>query len=171
MDKVIAHGGGGIIHLGKPLNPALREYGETVIVKEYKQHATTKASFMMEIGLLEYFKDSEHVAKVLGSTEDPCCLIMKYYKLGNLRSFLNNNKKRRLPVIISFAHDIAAGIFDLHITEVVHNDLKPENIRLDQNRSTGIVSVVLTDFGISQIVNSDLLTVKVFDAKLYALCI
>ncbi len=50
----------------------------------------------------------------------------------------------------------------LHSKGVCHLDLKPENILLDKDEKRKVYCV-LTDFGISQIVNNNILKVKAFD--------
>ena len=47
----------------------------------------------------------------------------------------------------------------LHAKNIMHRDIKPENIII-RNIENGIDDIVLADFGLSEVVKSDLLYVK-----------
>jgi hypothetical protein len=163
IEKVLTKGGGGTIYIAQAMNPKLSVYGDKVIVKEMRytiESEEVKNQFNLELSLMEYFKECPYVAKVLGYTEVPLCLIMKQYKFGSLRTYLNSDAKRFLAVSLIFSQDIAAGILALHKKGVAHNDMKPENILMDQEPETGRLMCVLTDFGVSAVVTDGLLTVN-----------
>jgi len=76
-------------------------------------------------------------------------LIMEYAKYGNLRDFNENILKRTYfseSLLCYLAYQILNGIKYMHICKIVHMDLKPQNIVIDQYMNAKIV-----DFSISLI--------------------
>ena len=51
-----------------------------------------------------------------------------------------------IELIFSFLHDVCQGIRHLHSHNIIHGDLKPDNI-LYKTENTGKVSFILCDFG------------------------
>jgi TPR repeat protein len=72
---------------------------------------------------------------------------MQYYALGNLSSYLKNNKVS-LEKRESITKGILEGIAFLHKHKVVHRDLKPSNILVVDRK--GIIIPKITDFGLSK---------------------
>jgi tRNA A-37 threonylcarbamoyl transferase component Bud32 len=136
-----------------------------VIVKQLKKERPSDREtqlFYQELSLMEYFKPHPNVAKLYGYTTSPLCMVMKFYIAGSLGKYLAGSRKRPRAQATLFSRDIANGILALHDKGVVHLDLKPDNILLDVVGPKQELHCVLTDFGISQIVSSDILMVKEF---------
>lgn len=68
-------------------------------------------------------------------------LIMAYCSQGSLASKIGNMSEEQIWKLI---HDVASGLAYLHGRDVVHQDIKPDNILLDE-----FGNYVITDFGIS----------------------
>jgi serine/threonine protein kinase len=68
------------------------------------------------------------------------CLIMDYYKEGDLEHFIEKYKEKNeyIPedLIKSFMLQLASGIHCLHSRNLVHRDLKPGNIFMDKGNIT-----------------------------------
>lgn len=125
---------------------------------------------------MEYFKDHKNIAKLLGFSDNPYCLVMKYYHMGSLSQFFCNSSVNSLggsisrksgrgvrtkAYLVAFAHDIGKGLAVLHQKDVVHNDLKPDNILIDcawDNKPY----CVLSDLGVCQIVSDRILKIEQF---------
>jgi serine/threonine protein kinase len=121
-------------------------------------------SFQQEISLMEFFSDSEHVAKLIGFCKEPVCLLMKYYPLGSLEKWTGFNntyikKSRKVKLVICW--DIARGILVLHSRQVAHCDMKPQNILVEQEGPR----FLLTDFGISKILTEEYLASEAFEIR------
>lgn len=68
-------------------------------------------------------------------------LIMAYCSNGSLASKIGQLSEEQIWKLI---HDVGAGLAYLHNRDVVHQDIKPDNILIDE-----VGNYVITDFGIS----------------------
>lgn len=71
-------------------------------------------------------------------------LVMNYAPNGSLREHLAKNTPLPLPAVLPYIEQIAAALQYAHGQQVIHRDVKPENMLLSK---TG--EALLTDFGIS----------------------
>lgn len=93
-----------------------------------------------------------HVIALYGICEHPqLTMVMEYAPLGALSSVL---ERQKLDVRIRFrvAADAAKGVGFLHSANVLHRDLKPDNLLLFSLSFDSIVVVKLSDFGASRLV-------------------
>eukprot|EP00158_Paraphelidium_tribonemae_P001563 Partr_v1_DN24547_c0_g1_i2_m19647 putative protein kinase kinase kinase len=163
--REVARGGGGSVWLANAIDPLLATYGKTVIVKIPNAKLMNEraiALFNQEIALLNAFQHNQHVAKLLGFSENPYSTILKYYPHGSLSKWLLS-KGRNLRQIHAFLKDISYGISGLHSNGIVHCDLKPDNVLIDYGMR---LYAVITDFGISRIVTDKLLKVQAYEVQL-----
>ncbi|KAI3824897.1 hypothetical protein L1987_06370 [Smallanthus sonchifolius] len=76
--------------------------------------------------------------------ESKLCIVSEYVKGGSLRSYLLKNHDKKLPmkIVFQFALDIAKGLSYLHSKKIIHFDVKPDNILIDDE-----YKLKLVDFG------------------------
>ncbi len=121
------------------------------------------------IKLYGYFVDKENLNKYkeiynnkknvndlnkLKDDIDVYCLVLEYAKNGTLREFYKNKIKNRdknlVPIeekdIINILKQLLSGLKHLHDKGVMHRDITPDNILLDEKNN-----VKITDFGLSAI--------------------
>lgn len=79
--------------------------------------------------------------KHLGIWEKMPYLIMAYCPAGSCLKFVGNISESEIWHLI---HDVAAGLAYLHEKDIVHQDIKPDNILIDTEGN-----YLITDFGIS----------------------
>jgi formylglycine-generating enzyme len=74
-------------------------------------------------------------------------LDMEYVDGGDLSDLMLKYPQRKVPEeqVIEISHQIAAGMQHIHAHNVIHKDIKPQNIMLTQ---TGVIKI--SDFGISE---------------------
>lgn len=91
---------------------------------------------------------SPNVVKVYQSSEESKFLAyaMEYIKGQTLRQWMDENPKPDMGIVISLIKQIIQGLRAFHRQEMLHCDLKPENIMIDK-----IGQVKLIDFGSARI--------------------
>ncbi|SFE55137.1 serine/threonine-protein kinase [Alteribacillus iranensis] len=104
-----------------------------------------------------------HIMPINYSAEDDknIYITMPYYEKGSINSLIN---KEMLSVreITKYSIDFLSGLMFLHIKGLVHLDIKPTNIMLnDSNRA------ILTDFGLSRYLNEYGLTNQEFQYRIH----
>ena len=88
--------------------------------------------------------DSPHVARVI-RRETPRTFLyfcMEYIEGPTLRQWMNDNPRPDLAKVRDIARQIVSGLRAFHRREIIHQDLKPENIKIDRDGT-----VKLIDFG------------------------
>lgn len=73
-------------------------------------------------------------------------LVMQFCENGSASSMIGRVDEKD---VLHFLHDVAAGLEYLHDHNVIHQDIKPDNILVDDN-----CNFMLTDFGISSHIGS-----------------
>ncbi|KAA6395448.1 MAG: putative NEK protein kinase [Streblomastix strix] len=100
------------------------------------------------------------IIKPLGGFEnkdnDTYVLILEYCSMGDLRKFINETKELiNEDRVWNFTGQIASAIHQLHMINIVHKDIKPENILINEN-----FHLKLADFGLSQHLQDNQITLK-----------
>lgn len=97
-----------------------------------------------------YYAQHPNIMEVQHSTSDNyyIYLSMPYYKNGSLNSLIN---RRYLTAkeIIKYSLDFLTGLHYIHAKGLVHFDIKPTNILLNNSNRA-----VLTDFGLSKYIDN-----------------
>src|SRR5262245_33734037 len=81
-------------------------------------------------------------------------LVMQYLPGESLQSYVESHGPRDACDLVRIAHQIAAGLSAAHAQGLVHRDIKPGNIMLEN----GLGRVVITDFGLARAADDASLT-------------
>ncbi len=86
----------------------------------------------------------KNVLKVLGTDREKSCIyyVTEYIEGQTLREWMDSTPKPYIREIRKIVEQIAKGLRAFHRMEMLHQDLKPENIMID---SAGVVKII--DFG------------------------
>ncbi|MDI9244748.1 bifunctional protein-serine/threonine kinase/phosphatase [Marinobacter sp. CHS3-4] len=71
---------------------------------------------------------------------------MEYIEGQTLRQWLNDNPEPDLETVRGIVEQVARGLYALHRMEILHQDIRPENLMLDNQ---GTVKII--DFGAAQV--------------------
>ena len=106
------------------------------------------------------FRDHGNFVKVYGYCVQPLVgLIMKYYELGTLDKFIENQcvANQRFPyskwTVVDMLKQFLTGVRFMHENDIGHCDIKPSNILLDASLDETSLVPIISDFGVSQILN------------------
>ncbi|KAI3641847.1 hypothetical protein MIR68_000116 [Amoeboaphelidium protococcarum] len=171
----IAKGGNGTIFQAQVINPLFQSMvdpGVPIVFKSVGRKLTElneimRVSFMQELSIMYRFKDDPRFARLYAYTEEPAGILMMHYEFGSLGGYLFKRheslqlcqfpySKRQFIYILKL---LAQALTLMHANGVAHLDIKPDNALLNID-SEGRLFPVLTDFGISRIIDQQSLKVK-----------
>jgi serine/threonine protein kinase len=133
------------------------EWNKSVKLKECYIHKQISDSINMEkygYGNIVHYID-HFIRPALAPTLE-LCLVMEYCELGSLYDFIERMNKQqsrallRPGILRSLTKDIAAAVFYLHHSWIVHRDIKPDNVMLTFDHKEKTVFAKLGDFGFAQ---------------------
>lgn len=158
----IAAGGGGELHLAKVMDPALKKLNGDFVIQKIVFHLNNNhtEAFYQEVGIMIFFLPFPHFCKIVGYTENPLSMVLKYYPAGSLFDWIRKNSYGR-GIIVKIMKECALALKTMHSNYMAHCDLKPQNILVEEQQ--GVPSCFLTDFGITQILSDKIVAAKVFN--------
>jgi serine/threonine protein kinase len=161
IEKELCAGGFGIISTGMILNQDIvkerNNNDYSCVIKSPFQ--VNHDLFFQEISIHEVFKKEKYFSRLLCYSENPYQFVLRYYRYGSLFDFIYSTKQTAvrvrydLNISIHLAERMAYALALMHSKGYIHNDIKPANILLDGDKEEPLFPVV-TDFGISHILNS-----------------
>lgn len=114
--------------------------------KEDNEESMTE-KFLEEAYIMQQF-DHPHIVKLIGicSESRPVWIIMELAKHGEMRAYLQNNKRRLdLTTLIMYAYQLSTALSYLESKKFVHRDIAARNVLVSAHDS-----VKLGDFGLSR---------------------
>ncbi|EPT30478.1 CAM kinase, SNF1/AMK1 family ToxPK1 [Toxoplasma gondii ME49] len=142
-------GEGGFGRVMKAVHP---ETGEIVAIKLINKRSfneiTDADRVFVEIQALRDLSH-KHVIKMKDVVDNPkyICFIMEYATNGELRNYVSKKTRLKEDEARQFFEQIIKGVHYCHSKNIVHRDLKLENILLDEGNQCKIA-----DFGLSHFV-------------------
>jgi WD40 repeat protein/serine/threonine protein kinase len=144
LQELIGKGGFGAVY--RALQPAVRrEVAVKVILPEYVNSPEFIRRFEAEAQLIAHLEHL-HIVPLYDYWRDPqgAFLVMRWFRGGNLRGALEK-ELWQLNEVMHLVDQIGSALSLAHRNGVIHRDLKPDNILLDEERNA-----YLTDFGIAR---------------------
>jgi protein phosphatase len=128
-----------------------------IATKQLVALKTPSVNFEDDAQYLQYFMyekwvgqrvHSPNVVKIYRNNEPPKFLAyaMEYIKGQTLRAWMDEHQNPDIEIVVSFTKQIIQGLRGFHRQEMLHCDLKPENIMIDE-----IGQIKLIDFGSARI--------------------
>jgi WD40 repeat protein/serine/threonine protein kinase len=127
-----------------------REVAIKVILPQYANQPEFIRRFEAEAQLVARL-EHPHIVPLYDFWRDPAgaYLVMRYIRGGNLRQKLANGGLE-LNQALTLLEQISAALDTAHRQQVVHRDIKPDNLLLDEDGNA-----YLSDFGIAQILKPE----------------
>lgn len=154
VSEIIGRGGTGVVL--KAFDPALQRY---VAVKALAAHLATNAAARRRFAREAQAAAAvvhEHVVAIhaVNETAGQPYLVMQYVAGRSLEERLDDDGPLELGEIVRIAMQAAAGLAAAHAQGLVHRDVKPANILLEN----GVERVKLSDFGLARAIDDASLT-------------
>lgn len=126
---------------------------DKVAIKIYQiQDQSGFKNFHYEVGILAGLQGHQNIAKLIGYHEQPfSALIMKQYKCS-LQSLIDSKSVLQTAETVKYIiREIVNGMQAIHPKGIIHLDLKPLNVLVDENYD-GSLRYVICDFGSASII-------------------
>jgi len=91
---------------------------------------------------------SKYITHFWSESKKVFYIVLKYYKGGSLLDSLKKNKRFEESEVKLYTAQIANAIGILHKKNIIHRDIKPNNVLIDENEN-----LVLSDFGVSKVLS------------------
>ncbi|HLZ55682.1 MAG TPA: protein kinase [Ktedonosporobacter sp.] len=147
LQRLLGRGGFAEVYLGQHLHLGTRA---AVKVLHTRLSAEDIANFKNEARTIARLIHP-HIVRVLefGIEGHLPFLVMDYAPGGSLRTLHPKGSRVPLPTIVSYVRQVAEALQYAHDQHVIHRDIKPDNMLLDQYGK-----VMLSDFGMALIAQS-----------------
>ncbi|EPS66153.1 hypothetical protein M569_08620 [Genlisea aurea] len=105
--------------------------------------------FQQEVMMLAQLKHP-NIVRFIGACRKPMvwCIVTEYAKGGSVRQFLTKRQNRSVPLKLAVkqALDVARGMEYVHGLNLIHRDLKSDNLLISADKS-----IKIADFGVARI--------------------
>ncbi|MCL2354045.1 MAG: Stk1 family PASTA domain-containing Ser/Thr kinase [Defluviitaleaceae bacterium] len=144
-------GSGGMSHVYRALDTNLgREVTFKVLKKEYVNNAGFLARFDSEARSIARLNHPNIVNVYdVGNEDEIKYIVMEYIKGKTLKELIQDKAPFSNETMLGVAEQITSALIHAHENNIVHKDIKPQNILVTPNGTAK-----LADFGISDDVNS-----------------
>ncbi|EKE38509.1 hypothetical protein ENUP19_0229G0029 [Entamoeba nuttalli] len=133
--------------------------GRKVAIKKMKNledNEEVMEEFEKEVSMLDKFR-CDYIINFFGACclKDHICIVTEYAEYGSIRELIVKKKESipKLAIRLRFLLDAAKGIQYLHNNNILHRDIKPDNILVMSFDEKNTVMTKLTDFGSSRNIN------------------
>lgn len=155
LEERIGQGGMGTVYKGTDTRT-----GQVVAVKVLLHEIILRSGneaierFRREVEALRRL-NHPNIIKLLGTAKDGpnYCIIMEYAPGGSLANVLDKEGRLPLQRVLELGLDIADALTRAHRLDIIHRDIKPDNVLLTANGTPR-----LTDFGVARIKDRTQLT-------------
>ncbi|MEO0233472.1 MAG: serine/threonine-protein kinase [candidate division WOR-3 bacterium] len=144
IKETIATGGMATIYKGVQIS-----LNREVVIKKLHPHLSQDANFVKrfkrEASILGKLKH-ENIVSIIDfyEKEDDKFIVLEYIKGKSLKSVINEKKTIPFEYALFILKEVLKGLSYIHSQQILHRDLKPDNIMLSEDGT-----VKITDFGLA----------------------
>ncbi|OQR90593.1 kinase [Thraustotheca clavata] len=144
VDRMIGSGGFARVCVGRE-----KHSDAPVAIKRLSKNLTSKARFEQEVAILKQVQGNQSVVQLKEAfeTKDDWILITEFIQGGELFERLLSHGTYTEGQAKELTKEISSALLHLHAQNVVHADVKPENILLQS--TSDCARMILIDFGLS----------------------
>ena len=131
--------------------------GRLVAIKSINKTKLTnerhKAKILLETSIMKSLSSSNYIVKIYETyqTQNHFCIVMEYICAGDLLSYIRKRSKLTEQIAKFIFKQIILSLQFIHSHNIVHRDIKLDNILIDLNNN-----IKICDFGVSKrIINND----------------
>ncbi len=145
IKKLIGEGGMGKVYEAVDINTK-RVVALKILNPQLLKDPENRRRFSVEGQILSGF-DHKNIVKVfdVGENSGRAFIAMEYLIGGTLKEFIDNNYPCEIELIKKIALQICNSLKEIHSKNIIHRDIKTNNIMLDENGDIRIM-----DFGLSK---------------------
>lgn len=126
-----------------------QQSGKIVALKKLEQRSLPTHKFIRELYYLATLQHPNIVTfQGLKHTPNGRYIVMDYCAGGSLRNLIESGEKINLVYSLNLCMDILSGLAHAHSQDVIHCDIKPENILLSLDKDRWIARI--SDFGLAR---------------------
>ena len=121
-------------------------YAAKIMHPEHARNSSLTTRFQREAQILQSLSDP-HIVRIIdyGNDGDTYYIVMEYVDGQSLKYYITTSGRIEALRALNYARQIAEGLEIAHKHEVVHRDIKPQNILIN---NVGVVKI--TDFGMAR---------------------
>jgi len=144
------------IKTGKTVALKFMEKADSSWIKEQAMQVETEIDALKNIRhknvmkLYAYNLNAQYPTNVKGKYVETILLVLEYAPGGELFDILYYTSKLEPIIARTYFQQMVNGVEACHNAQVVHRDLKPQNLLLDSK-----YNLKITDFGLSKVIQSD----------------
>jgi serine/threonine-protein kinase len=152
--------GGGMSHVYRGRDTLIdRPVVVKILTDASNSDADARMRFLQEARLAGNIQH-ENIVSVFdyGEHDGHPYIVMEYLKGEDLRNAIRGNHLGSLDGRLKIAQDIASALAYVHAQGVVHRDIKPDNLLLDDGASGAPPTLKIGDFGLARLAGDSHLT-------------
>lgn len=145
FEDLLGQGGYGVVYRARQ-EAVLREVAIKIILPKYANQPDFIRRFESEAQVVARL-EHPHIVPLYDYWREPdsTCLVMRYLRGGSLRDLIERQGKLQTDVAAKIMDQIGSALTFAHRNGVVHRDVNPGNILLDEDGNA-----YLSDFGIAK---------------------
>ncbi len=138
--------------------------GKSVIIKEFKiKNDNTALTYMKELYIIKTFLWSEYIVSYVDHSIIDSTITLEKMDC-DLYDFMIYNNNLTENMLVNIIYKISMGVHHLNYYNIVHGDIKPENILVSYDGGNKYtyknITIKLCDFGLSHKINMDIIDTK-----------